>query len=527
MKKKLRLVLLSLPLLIAAIIVSIFLIRYRSAGDVLLTGVTTANEGVYLLRAREVGAQQVRLSRGESAHLTLSSNGRYAAFTCKKGDSSRETLLYDLTQPRKPLLRLQQSYPKALLPLDDGSLISLSNSRLYRNGEALADNIFSLGGLSADSTALYCLREVVEDRLDLCRISLSDGSLTTILENVRQSSLQLTQDAAGQDIIICAQKHLCEFTMYDLVHDSLAEADENATDEEAMKRNDLRERMRQESTRETVYTIYRITADKQEVLAEGVSHDFFCDPLTGIVVHRLGRLFQQKVDIATLRDKYVPLDHTWYCTVDGTRTPLLRTTIPAAEISVQFSGDGAMLAHWSSYSYERLWHLKDGVPVEANLVNGIQSAHFLRNMDGEMQLYYKTFDGMLYCHDGEENRLIRENIWSAYLPCRILPDGTRQIVDDRIYVIADAGASDMEDIRYWWPNNSTLLLMQNGKETVLANISNSSPSLIAALPDGSVLMESGPLYIVGENRTDRLFSRIPAPAWWDALFVGTELVTLN
>ena len=422
MKKNLRLILLCIPLLIAAIIVGIFLVRFRSAGEVLLTGVTATDQGAYLLQAREVGARQIRLSRGESARLTLSPGGRYAAFTCKKDGHSRETLLFDLTQPRKPLLQLPQS-AKVLLPLDDGSLLYIANDNLYRATKQqttlLAENIRELGAVSGDGASIYCFRPVAENQLDLCRVDLSDGSLTTLLENAHHPSLQVVQDEAGQDIVICAQMHTYEFTAYDLVLDTLEEADAASNDEDAQKRNALRTRLKEKIITTTGRTVWRIVGSERQLLAEGVKEAYFCDPITGILVYRHCQRFAAPVEIQTLREAYIPERMQWHFSLLGTEftPPELNGAFDAEP---QFSGDGSLAILKDSVLY--LWQMEDGVLGEAKvMMDPAQDFALLRSSDGGSCLYYKTSSGLLRRHDGTQDFILSANVLSAHLPCRVLP----------------------------------------------------------------------------------------------------------
>ena len=181
MKKKPRLILLSVALLIVLILLGVFF--FRSSGDILFCAVSSPNNGTYLIQAREVGARQIRLSKRSASGVTYSPSGRYVAFTCweKNGSQAR---LYDTHHPRRPALTLDFR-ATALLPLDDGSLLTVENDRLSRTtkkGTALlAENIRYLGAVSGDGQSVYCFRPV-QGSLDLCRLDLSDGSLTTLLE---------------------------------------------------------------------------------------------------------------------------------------------------------------------------------------------------------------------------------------------------------------------------------------------------------------------------------------------------------
>ena len=531
MKKKPRLILLSVALLIVLILLGVFF--FRSSGDILFCAVSSPNNGTYLIQAREVGARQIRLSKRSASGVTYSPSGRYVAFTCweKNGSQAR---LYDTHHPRRPALTLDFR-ATALLPLDDGSLLTVENDRLSRTtkkGTALlAENIRYLGAVSGDGQSVYCFRPV-QDRLDLCRIDLSDGSLTTLLEHVEKSTLQVTQGPDGQDIIICAQTETCEFTAYDLVLDTLEEADAASTDEDAAFRNGLRKKLKAEALSESVYTVWRIADGMQERLAEGVMSGFYCDPLTGMVMHRLCRLFREPVNITSLREAHIPSSSAWYCTHGGTRTPLtdLKGVLPKVP---QFSGDGT-LAIWKD-TLLFLWQTENGVLQGPTLIDSVQDFCLLRREDGTSALYYKTLSGRLYCRDAAGERLLSEGAKSVHLPCRVLPDSTKQLIDDRIYVIkyADSRLSrgelpvTLSQIIRFRPADTTLYLVQNGVETVVANISNNTLQPLAALTDGSLLADSGPLYIVGPNRTDRLRLRYYVHQQSITASPLTELVTLQ
>jgi len=534
MKKKPRLILLSVSLLIVLILLGAFFFRYRSSGDVLFCAVSSPNNGTHLIQAREVGARQIRLSKRSASGVIFSPSGRYVAFTCweKNGSQAR---LYDTHHPRRPALKLD-FHATALLPLDDGSLLTIENDRLSRTtkkGTALlAENIRYLGAISGDGSAIYCFRPV-QDRLDLCRVDLSDGSLTTLLENVEETSLQVVQGEDGQDIIICAQPEICEVTAYDLVHDELAAADAASGDEAAQARNELREELKTQVYSDIVYTVYRIVGEKQEILASSVRETFYCDPLTGMVVHRLGRLSQEKVDILSLDEPYVPSISFWYCTVGDTRTALaeLKGVLPNEP---QFFDDGTLAIWKDSILY--LWQMENGALQEPEVIEVVPDFCLLRREDGTMGAYYKTFSGKLYCRDAQGEHLLSEGVQSVHLPCRVLPDGTKQLIGDMIYVIKYASYHGLRRDKLPpvtmhtfapRPADTTLFLVKDGVETVVANISNNTLRPLAALTDGSLLADSCPWYIVGPDRTDRLRLRYNMNQHNLTAFPLTELVTLQ
>ena len=127
MKKRLRWILISVPLLVVVILAGIFLFRNRCTGEVLLNQVLTASADTYLLQVREVGARQIKLADGTASRITYSPNGRYLAFV----QNGFETLLFDTNRPRRAALRLDRSVV-SLLPLDDGSLLYVVGDAVYR-----------------------------------------------------------------------------------------------------------------------------------------------------------------------------------------------------------------------------------------------------------------------------------------------------------------------------------------------------------------------------------------------------------
>jgi len=201
----------------------------------------------------------------------------------------------------------------------------------------------------------------------------------------------------------------------------------------------------------------------------------------------------------------------------------------------QFSGDGQVAVLMPTALY--LWQAENGTFGAPEVMTDLaQDFCLLRREDGGSCIYYKTSSGLLRRYDGSQDFILSTNVLSAHLPCRVLPDGTRQLIDDMVYVItyAETGlrretlpAATMSQMINYRPRATTLYLVApNGVKTVVANISNNLLKTLAALPDGSMLAESGPFYIVGENRTDRLRLRYQSysiRAAWSA----TELLTLQ
>ena len=535
MKKKLKWIIpLSLALLVVIVTIS-QLIRFRSSGDVLLNQVFTTSGDTYLLQAREVGAKQVRLSKYVGSRITFSPNGRYLAFSQWGGDGF-ETLLFDLRHPRRTLLRLGQSV-SSLQPLDDGSLLYIESDTLYRatkqQTSLLAENIRSLGAVSGDGAAIYCFRPEA-DSFALCRMTLSTGSVEVLLEHVDETTLQVVQDENGQDIVICAQAFTYEFSAYDAVHDSLAEADAASTDEAAQTRNALRTRLKERIITTTGKTVWRIAGEDQQRLAEGVQGTYFCDPITGILVYRHCYPFAAPVEIEPLKETYLPVIKQGHFSLMGNAfTPAELNS--SLDLLVQFSGDGTVAALLNEVLY--VYRAENGTFGEAvTMTDPARDFALLRREEGGSALYYQTTSGLLRRYDGTQDFILSTAVLSAHLPCRVLPNGTRQLIDDRVYIIQYAKTSlrrenlpdtTMSQYIYYRPKETTLFLVSpKGEKTVGANISNNLLKTLAATSDGSILADSGPFYILRPARIDRLRMRYQSYSI-RAAWPNTELVTLQ
>jgi len=508
MKKRLKWIISLCFVLLVAVGVLTLALRYRSSGQVLLSAVTsTRYEGTTLFQVREKGARFLTLSDASSSKSVYSPNGRYLALS-HTPRSGAETVVYDTLRPRRPILRVEGRL-SSFQPTDDGHLVYVHDEGLYHSQRGvLAENIHDLGPVSCDGSAIYCFRPM-QDGQALCRVDLSDGSLTPLLENVQRNTLQIVQDKNGQDILICAQKSICKFTAYDLVRDELAAADAASGDEAAQARNELRNKLKEEALSESVYTIWRIAGGKQEILAEGAMLGFFCDPLTGMVVHRLGRLFTEPVNITSLREAHIPSKANWYCTVGGTRTMLeeLHGITETDVFSVQFSGTGLLAIQAQGSLYLR----ENGSLGSLEVVSrGVDHFGLVHRSDG-VALYF-TSGRTLYCHAAGQTQTIQAGVWTADLPCRRLPDGTVQLIDDLVYVRTDAPdrlhggekpPATLSQIITWPP--SELYVLQGGEKTLIATIGNVYLSARGALPDGSLLCEVANTWrVLGPTRDERL-----------------------
>ena len=528
MKKRLKWI---IPLCIAlaiAVGIGILALRYRASGAVLHNSVGSGRDGTYLIQIREKGARKLKLSDEKASEPVFSPSGRYFAVTLWE-DHESSCVLYDTLAPRKPILHVPD-YLSAFRPLDDGSLLYLRNDTIFlAKGEettALARNIARMDTLSGDGSAVYCFRQVVDDRLDLCLLSL-DGTLTTLMEDMDKNALQVVPGPDGQDIVICARRVSYETPAYSLVNDPLAVADVRSTDEDAAFRNGLREQLRQQTIPETLYTVWRIAGGKQALLVEGALA-YYCDPVTGMVIYKPGRAFADAVDISSLREASIPACKTWYCTANGTRTAL--TELDGAEaITVQFPGDGHVLLHANNATlYVRRW---DGNALSpADTVGGVSSFAPVLDEDGRLRIYY-PMNGQLLCLSQGQKQVLCDGIYDFWVPGRRLPDGTVEMIDDMVYVRHYARDDSLRggkkppvtlsQMIHWPP--SELYLLQRGEKELLVTMGDVYFLPDCALPDGSlVFLSAGTWRVTGPTRQEKL----SVAADWYTLGTGSGKTVL-
>ena len=500
MKKRLKWIIpLCIALAIAAFI-GILALRYRASGAVLLSGL--GSDG--LIQIREKGFRRIELQ--ENDHMqdpAISPNGRYVVFFSTKDSTCT---LYDLQAPGKPLFSSTGKYYEAAATNDGRMLLLNKDRQLYLcdgQTERLLDaQVHSKGQLTRDGLRFYYFHKNGE-QYDLCRLDLKGGTPEVLLENAAPEFLQLSQDEQGRDLVCAARRQIREATRYDLVTDKLAEADAGSRDEAAIARNKLRQQLKTEPVRREVWTIFRMENGTWQTLADGVYRDFFCDVRTGQVVCCVSALYAPQMDLKDIIGARIPTTARWYCFNGETRFELEPLRMIDNPTSVTFTERGPAIM----VGKELLcW---DG-PVCTERIDRVSGFCTFRNTAGEEEVYYLTHENDLFRCTPTGPERISQGVHNMYIPCRTLPDGSRQAIDNRVYLLKyydetmqNPHTSEVSLSRVSYPP-MVLYLLQDGVQTPILKI-NDGFSPLACLEDGTLIAHAGGmLWVLNENRSDRL-----------------------